>query len=177
MTWWPAPCITATGSPEAGHGANTGSRPACNDDDLDATLWHLAQIALATAAAMDVVDDANGYPDLREQALAGQVDIAATTRALRDNVARIADLADAAATVDATLAAADRHQDRLRRRDHAHDQLVGLRAALAAARSHDPHRPTTDDVEAATSIAEYTAQQLTFMGTRAQHHPATAPPA
>jgi pterin-4a-carbinolamine dehydratase len=132
-----------------------------SDDDLDATLWYLTRTARATAEAMDAADQANGHPELHEQTRAGQVDIAATTRALRADVARIAELADAAASVDATLAAADRHQDRLRRRDHANDQLTRLRAALADARSHDPHRLTTDDVEAAASIAQYTAQQLT----------------
>jgi len=32
---------------------------------------------------MDAVNDANGHPELREQARAGQLDIAATTQALR----------------------------------------------------------------------------------------------
>jgi hypothetical protein len=132
-----------------------------SDDDLDATLWHLTRTAQATADAMDAVDDANGHPELREQALAGQVDVAATTRAIRDDVARMAALAATTTTIDVTLAAADHHRDRLRRRNQAHDQLDRHRSALADS--------TTDEVEVAVSIAEYTAQQLVPGETRSQH--------
>jgi hypothetical protein len=56
---------------------------------------------------MDAVCDATDHPQLHEHAIAGEYDIAAATRALRADLARMTTLADAAATIDATLAAAD----------------------------------------------------------------------
>jgi hypothetical protein len=129
--------------------------------DLDATLWHLTKSALATAATMDAVNAAEDYPDLREHALAGRIDLAATTRALRAKVTRINELADAAAIIDAALAGADRRRHRLRHRDYVHEQLTMHRAALADGHLRDTHQLSTDDVEAAVAVARYTAQELT----------------
>jgi hypothetical protein len=101
---------------------------------------------------------ATGPPGSCEHALAGQHDIAAATRAIRADLTRMTTLADAAATIDTTLAAADAHQRRRHRRDHPDDQLTRRRAALAAARA--AHRPSPSDPEAATTIADYITQEL-----------------
>jgi hypothetical protein len=67
-------------------------------------------------------------------------------------------LADAAARIDATLAAADEHQRHMHRRDLAHEQLTRRRATLAAVRA--AHRSSPDTLEAATAIAHYATQEL-----------------
>ncbi|HEY3002148.1 MAG TPA: hypothetical protein VGJ44_07330 [Kribbellaceae bacterium] len=134
----------------------------CVDDhQLDTALWQFTRTALATAATMDAVCDATDHPQLHEQAIAGEYDIAAATRALRADLARMTTLADAAATIDATLAAADGHQRRLHRRDRAAKGLTRRRAALAAVRAAHPHSPDDDGGEAATAIAHYLTHQLT----------------
>jgi hypothetical protein len=129
-----------------------------DEHDLDAALWHLTQTAMATAATMDAVNDAAGHPELSEHALAGQYDVAAATRALRAELTWMTTLADAAASIDAALAAADQHQRRLHRRDLVNEQLTRRRAALAAA--HAAHRPSPGDPEAATAIAHYVTHEL-----------------
>jgi hypothetical protein len=72
--------------------------------------------------------------------------------------------ADAAASIDATLAAADEHQRRVHRRDPVNEQLTRRRATLAAVRA--AHRPSPDDLDAATAIARYVTQALTPRQTR-----------
>jgi hypothetical protein len=72
--------------------------------ELDAVLWHGTQTAAAAAATMDAVNDAAGHPEPSEDALAGQDDIAAATRALRADLTWLTTLADAAARIDAALA-------------------------------------------------------------------------
>ena len=129
-----------------------------DEDELDAVLWRCAQTAAAAAAMMDAVNDAAGHPELSEQALAGQFDIAAATRALRADLTWLTTLADAAVRIDATLAAADEHQRRMHRRDLANEQLTRRRATLAAVRA--AHRSSPGDLEAATAIAHYAAQEL-----------------
>jgi hypothetical protein len=106
---------------------------------------------------MDAVNDAAGHPELSEHALAGQDDIAAATRALRADLTWLTTLADAAARIDASLAAADEHQRRMQRRDLVNAQLIRRRATLATARA--AHRSSPDTLEAATAIAHY-AQEL-----------------
>ena len=103
--------------------------------------------------------DAGGHPELSEHALAGQYDIAAATRALRADLAWMTTMADAAASIDATLAADDEHQRRLDRRDLVNQRLTRRRATLAAV--HAAHRPSPGHLEAATAIAHYAAQELT----------------
>jgi len=97
---------------------------------------------------MDAVNDAAGHPELSEQALAGQYDIAAATRTLRADLTWLTTVADAAASIDATLAAADQHHRRVHRRDLVNEQLTRRRATLAAARA--AHRASPGDLEAAT---------------------------
>jgi hypothetical protein len=46
--------------------------------------------------------------------------------------------------------------------------VLGYSEVLVEARSRDAHRPSTDDVEVAALIAQYTAQQLTSVGRRGQ---------
>jgi hypothetical protein len=130
-----------------------------DDYELDAALWHFTRTAPATAATMDAVCDATDHPQLLEHAIAGEYDIAAATRALRADLARMTTLADAAATIDATLAAADGHQRRLHRRDRAAEDLTRRRAALAAVRA--AHSPSPGNGEAATAIAHYLTRELT----------------
>src|SRR3954468_19986666 len=69
--------------------------------ELDAMLWHCTQTAAAAAATMDAVNDAADHPQLGGNALAGQDDIAAATRALRADLTWMTTLADAAASIDA----------------------------------------------------------------------------
>jgi hypothetical protein len=128
--------------------------------ELDAVLWHCTRTAAAAAATMDAVNDAAGHPELSEHALAGQYDIAATTRALRADLTWLTTVADAAASIDAALAAAAaEHQHRLHRRDLVNEQLTRRRETLAAVRA--AHRPSRDDLDAATAIAHYATQALT----------------
>jgi hypothetical protein len=126
--------------------------------ELDAVLWRCTQTAAAAATTMDAVNDAAAHRELREHALAGQDDIAAATRALRADLAWLTTLADAAASIDATLAANDEHHRRLHRRDLVHEQLTRRRETLTTARS--AHQPSPDSLEAATAIAHYAAQEL-----------------
>ena len=67
-------------------------------------------------------------------------------------------LADAAASIDATLAAAGQHQRRLHRRDLANERLTRRRATLAAVRA--AHQPSPDDLVAATAIGYYATNEL-----------------
>jgi hypothetical protein len=73
-------------------------------------------------------------------------------------------VADAAASIDTTLAAAADHQRRVHRRDLANQQLTRRRATLTAVRA--AHRPSPDDPDAATAIAHYATQALTPPKTR-----------
>jgi hypothetical protein len=66
-------------------------------------------------------------------------------------------VADAAASIDATLTAADEHQRRLHRHDLVNQQLTRRRATLATVRA--AHRPSPDNLDAATAIAHYATQE------------------
>jgi hypothetical protein len=129
-----------------------------DEREPDTVLWHCAQTAAAAAATMDAVNDAAAHPELSEPARAGQDDIAAATRALRADLTWLTTVADAAASIDTTLAADDQHQHRVLRRDLANEQLTRRRATLAAARA--AHQASPGDLEAATAIAHYTTQEL-----------------
>jgi hypothetical protein len=107
---------------------------------------------------MDAVCAAADHPQLREQAVAGGHDIAAAVRGLRADLARITSLADAATAIDAALAAADDQERRRHARDHAAEDLVGRRAALAAA--HAEQTSSAGVGEAATAIADYVRHEV-----------------
>ncbi|GGL21040.1 hypothetical protein [Mangrovihabitans endophyticus] len=123
----------------------------CVDDrELDAAVWHLTQTGLATAAMMDAVCEAADHPELREQAVAGERDIAAAIRGLRADLARMARLADAAAAIDAALAAAEENERRRSQSGRAAEDLARRSAALAAT-----HASRALNAEAATAVADY----------------------
>jgi hypothetical protein len=129
-----------------------------DEHEPDTVLWHVIQTAVAAAATMDAVNDAAGHHELREQALAGQHDVAAATRALRADLTWLTTVADAAASIDTTLTAAHQYQHRVHRGERANQQLTRRRATLATACA--AHRPSPADLEAATAIANYATQQL-----------------
>jgi hypothetical protein len=130
-----------------------------DDYELDATLWRFAQTGLATAAMMDAVNEAERHPELRDDAMAGQYEIAAALRVLRTELARMTTLADTTASIDAALANADSDRRRLHERDEVGEQLNRQWAALAAAREALQSMPT--DLDAVAAITQYVTRELT----------------
>jgi hypothetical protein len=108
---------------------------------------------------MDAVNDAAAHPELTPAARRGQHAIAAATAHLRATVTGLAQLADAATTIDAAITTAHAEQTRHRHRDQTAQHLARLHATLTTAATI-PDNQLADAAAAASAAAHYTTANI-----------------